>query len=199
MDPFLSCNIPNKAWEHYQWRNCHTFFLWLCISWTITKQAHRCQEMEMARNLLKIWLFRQKNYKKPITLYIIIKLGCTNPGPHVIVVIKFWLTPVKLVHRPPGNWNFQVVLIFWVNLWTSANSSDISLSLATWTILFNILSRAYLDIQTKLLDVISAEFGVTYQLLIIYSTFIKYLRRRGDTTGQYINSVHTSRKPIMQL
>jgi hypothetical protein len=36
-----------------------------------------------------VWLLRQKNYKKPITFYVIIKLGCTNPGTHITVAIEF--------------------------------------------------------------------------------------------------------------
>jgi hypothetical protein len=59
-------------------------------------------------------------------------------------------------------------------------------------------SQASLHIQTKLLDITSAEYDMMYQLLITYSAFIKYLRRHGDTIKQYINSVLASRKPMKQ-
>jgi len=42
--------------------------------------------------------------------------------------------------------------------------------------------------QRKLLEIIIVDFDATRQLLIIYSAFIKYLRKNGNTTKQYMNS-----------
>jgi len=36
--------------------------------------------------------------------------------------------------------------------------------------------------QKKLLGIINADFDETDQLLTIYSAFVKYLRRNGNTT-----------------
>jgi hypothetical protein len=41
--------------------------------------------------------------------------------------------------------------------------------------------------QRKLLGIISVDFDVTGQLLIIYSAFVKYLKKNGNTMRQCIN------------
>ena len=43
--------------------------------------------------------------------------------------------------------------------------------------------------QRKLLGIINMDFDATGQLLIIYSAYIKYLRKNGDTTKQCIRSL----------
>ena len=43
------------------------------------------------------------------------------------------------------------------------------------------------------------DFDATGQILIIYSAFVKYFRKYGNTTKQYISSSQTSRKLIIQL
>ena len=43
------------------------------------------------------------------------------------------------------------------------------------------------------------DFEGTSQLLIIYSAFVKYLRKNGSTTNQCISSLQTSRKLMIQL
>ena len=53
--------------------------------------------------------------------------------------------------------------------------------------------------QRKLLGIISVDFEVTGQLLIIYFAFIKYLRKNGNTMRQCISYLWTSRKPMIQL
>lgn len=135
---------------------------------------------------LKIWLLRQKNYKEPITLYIIIKLGCTNPGPHVIAAIKFWLILRNLFLS-----TLLATGIFrWFFHFEKICAPLLTIRTYHWhkheQFYSTSFSKAYLHIQTKLLDIISAQFDETYQLLIIYLTFIKYLRRQGDTTKLYI-------------
>jgi len=37
------------------------------------------------------------------------------------------------------------------------------------------------------LGIINVAFGATSQLLIIYSAFVKYLRKNGNTVKQYIS------------
>jgi hypothetical protein len=46
----------------------------------------------------------------------------------------------------------------------------------------------------ELLVIISVGFDATGQLLIIYSEFIKYLRRNGDTMKQFISFLWTCKK-----
>jgi hypothetical protein len=53
--------------------------------------------------------------------------------------------------------------------------------------------------QRKLLGIISVGFDVTGQLLIIYSAFIKYLRKNENTTRRCISYLQTSRKHMIQL
>jgi len=43
--------------------------------------------------------------------------------------------------------------------------------------------------QRKLLGIINVDFDTTGQLLIIYSAFVKYLRKNGKTTKQCIGSL----------
>ena len=43
------------------------------------------------------------------------------------------------------------------------------------------------------------DFDATDQLLIIYSAFVKYWRKNGNTRKQYISSLYTSRKLMIQL
>jgi hypothetical protein len=53
--------------------------------------------------------------------------------------------------------------------------------------------------QRKLLGIISVDLDATGQQLIKYSAFVKYLRKNRSTTKQYISSLQTSSKPIIQL
>jgi hypothetical protein len=39
--------------------------------------------------------------------------------------------------------------------------------------------------QTKLLTIISVDFDMTDQLLIVYCTFVRYCKKNGSTMGQY--------------
>jgi hypothetical protein len=47
--------------------------------------------------------------------------------------------------------------------------------------------------QRKLFGIIHVDFDAIVQLLIIYSAFIKYVRKNGNTTKQYISSLSTSK------
>jgi len=58
-----------------------------------------------------------------------------------------------------------------------SNCRGISLLPTTYKILSNILLR-------KLLEIVSVDFDATDQLLIVYSAFVKYLRKNGNTVKQ---------------
>jgi len=49
------------------------------------------------------------------------------------------------------------------------------------------------------MGIINVDFDASGQLLIIYSVFVKYLRKNGNTMKQCIISLQTSRKLTIQL
>jgi len=49
------------------------------------------------------------------------------------------------------------------------------------------------------LGIINVECDIAGQLLIIYSAFLKYLRKNGNTLKQCIVCLQTSRKLMIQL
>jgi len=53
--------------------------------------------------------------------------------------------------------------------------------------------------QRRLLRIISVDFDVTDQLVIVYSVFVKCSRKNGNAIRQCISYLQTSRKPIIQL
>ena len=53
--------------------------------------------------------------------------------------------------------------------------------------------------QRKLLEIINVNFDAAGKLLFIYSAFVKYLRKNGNTMNHCISSLYASRKLIIQL
>jgi hypothetical protein len=53
--------------------------------------------------------------------------------------------------------------------------------------------------QRELLGIIIVDFDITGELLIIYSAFVKYLRKNGNTMTQCISYLQISRKLVIQL
>ena len=53
--------------------------------------------------------------------------------------------------------------------------------------------------QTKLSWIISVESDMSGKLLIVYSAFVKYIRKNGNTMGQSIIYLSVSRKATTQL
>jgi hypothetical protein len=67
----------------------------------------------------------------------------------------------------------------------------------TYKVLSNILlSRLTLRAE-KIIGIISVEFDATSQLLITYSAFAQYLRKKENTLKQCISYLQTSRKPMV--
>jgi len=75
----------------------------------------------------------------------------------------------------------------------------ISLSTATYKILSNILLSRLTPYAEEIIGIVSVDFDAAGQLLIIYSAFVKYLRKNGNTMKQCIISLQTSRKLMIQL
>jgi len=59
--------------------------------------------------------------------------------------------------------------------------------------------QGWLHMQSKLLGIINVDFDTTDQLLIIYSAFIKYLRKNGNKMKQCIIYLLASSKHMIQL
>jgi len=68
-----------------------------------------------------------------------------------------------------------------------SNYRDISLLSVTYKILSNVLRQVLLHVQRKLLCIISVDFDAPGKVVIIYSAFIKYLEKSGNTMKQCIN------------
>jgi len=68
-----------------------------------------------------------------------------------------------------------------------SNFRGTSLLSTTYKILSNILLSRLTPNAEELLQITSVEFDTTGQLLIIYSAFIKYLRKNGNTMKQWIS------------
>jgi hypothetical protein len=79
------------------------------------------------------------------------------------------------------------------------NYRDISLLPTTYKFLSNILLSRLTPYARKLLGIIREDCAVTGQLLIIYSAFIKYLRKNGNIVKQCIRYLQSSRKLMIQL
>jgi hypothetical protein len=80
-----------------------------------------------------------------------------------------------------------------------SNYRGISLLPTTYKILSNILLSKLTSSAEKLLGIISVDFDATAQLLAIYATFFKYLRKNGNNMKQCISNLWNSRKLIIQL
>jgi hypothetical protein len=68
-----------------------------------------------------------------------------------------------------------------------SNHKGISLLSTTYKILSNILLSRLTPYGDELLGIISVDFDATDQLLIIYSAFVKYMRKNGNITKQFIS------------
>jgi len=67
------------------------------------------------------------------------------------------------------------------------NYRGISLLSTTYKIVSNILLSRLTHMQRKLLGIITVDFDTKDQLLIIYSAFVKYLRKNWNKIKQCIN------------
>jgi len=63
----------------------------------------------------------------------------------------------------------------------------ISLLPNTHKILSNILLSRLIPYAEEVIGIINVDFHATGRLLIIYSAFVKYLRKNGNTMKQCIN------------
>ena len=70
-----------------------------------------------------------------------------------------------------------------------SNYRGISLLPSVFRVLTNILLSRLTPYAEEILGIINVNFDSTGQLLIIYSTFVKYLEKNGNTTNQYISSL----------
>jgi hypothetical protein len=79
------------------------------------------------------------------------------------------------------------------------NYRDISLFSTTYKILSSILLSRLTPYARELLRIINVDFDAAGQLLIVYSAFVKYLRKRGgggDTMKQCISCLYISQESL---
>jgi len=86
----------------------------------------------------------------------------------------------------PEEWNKSIILPIYKkgDKTDCSNYRGISLLSTAYNILSNVRLSRITPYATKLLGIISVDFDATGQLLIIYSAFVKYLRRNGNTMKQ---------------
>ena len=65
----------------------------------------------------------------------------------------------------------------------------VSLLPTTYKILSNIVLSRLIPYAEEIIGVINVDFNATSQLLTIYSAFVKYLRKNGNTMKQCISSL----------
>jgi len=70
-----------------------------------------------------------------------------------------------------------------------SNYSGISLLPTTYKILSSILLSRLIPYAEEIIGDHQVDFDATGQLLIIYSAFVKYLRKNGNTMKQCISSL----------
>ena len=80
-----------------------------------------------------------------------------------------------------------------------SNYRRISILPNTYKLLCNILLSRSSPYAEEITGDHELGFDSAGQLLIIYSPFVKYLRRNGNTTKQCISCVYTSRQLMIQL
>ena len=111
------------------------------------------------------------------------------------LIIAIW-NKVEL----PGEWKDSII----VPIHKKGDKRDcnnyrgIPLLPTTYKVLSNIL-LSRLIMRRKLLGIINVDSDATGRLLIIYSAFVKYCRKNGNTMKQCISSLETLRKLMIQL
>jgi len=80
-----------------------------------------------------------------------------------------------------------------------SNYKDISILPTTCKMLSNILLSILTPYAEEIIVIINVDFDVAGQLLIIYSAFVKYLRKNCNKMKQCISSLYTSRSLMVQL
>ena len=68
-----------------------------------------------------------------------------------------------------------------------SNYRGMSLLPTTYNILSNIMLSCLTPYAEEIIGIINLDFDATCQLLIIYSAFVKYLRKSGNTVKQCIS------------
>jgi hypothetical protein len=79
-----------------------------------------------------------------------------------------------------------------------SNYRGMPLSSTSYTILSNVLLSRLIPMQRKLLKIIRVDFDARGQLMIIYSAFVTYFRKNGNTIKQCISYLWVSRQAMIQ-
>jgi hypothetical protein len=89
----------------------------------------------------------------------------------------------------PEEWKESIILPIYKKGVKTEHSIYRSISLLSTMCKFYPTSccQVELQVERRLLGTISVDFDATCQLLIIYSTFVKYMRKNGNTMQQCIS------------
>jgi hypothetical protein len=101
----------------------------------------------------------------------------------------------------PEEWKESIILPIYKKGYKTdcSNYRHLSLLSNTYKILFNIPLSRLTPYAEELIRIINVGFDSTGQLLIIYYTFVRILKRNGNKMKQCIRYLWTSRKLIIHL
>ena len=101
----------------------------------------------------------------------------------------------------PGEWKESIIVPIHKK-WDKTDCNNyrgISLLPTTYKILSNILLSRLIPYAEEVTGDHNVDSDATGRLLIIYSAFVKYWRKNGNTMKQCISSLETLRKLMIQL
>jgi len=133
---------------------------------------------------------RLKSHKSPgidqIPVELIKAGGRTIHYKIHILIISIWNK-----EELPEEWKESIIVPIYKkgNKTDCSNYRGISLLPTTYKILSNILLSRLTQYTEEIIGIINMDFDATGQLMIIYSAFVKYLRKNGNTMKQRISSL----------
>jgi hypothetical protein len=108
--------------------------------------------------------------------------GTIHPEIHKLI-ISIWNK-----EEFPEGWKESIIVLIYKkgDKTYFSNYRGMSLLPNTYKIYPTSCCQGYLHMQRELLGIINVDFDATFQLLIIYFAFVRYLRKNGNITKQFI-------------
>jgi len=131
-----------------------------------------------------------KSHKSPGTDQILAE-GIKAGGRTIHYEIHILIIYIWNKEEMPEEWKQSIIVPIYKNgdKTGCSNYRGISLLPITYKILSNILLSRLTPYAEEIIGIINVDFDATGQLMIIYSAFVKYLRKNGNTMKQCINSL----------